>query len=125
MNANLWLTQLLSVLVFLRHPRERRMFVRHEDFLADPEGCCRQILERVGSDAELPDLGALTIGSPLQGNRLIRSEQIALEPAPRGRRPGLAADDAPAAALEARARPDAPGAARTRARGARVRARSP
>ena len=87
MNANLWLTQLLSVLVFLRHPRERRMFLRHEDFLADPEAVLRAMLERVDSDAEPPDLGALKIGSPLQGNRLIRSEQIALEPAPRGRPP--------------------------------------
>ena len=37
-NANLWLTHLLSVLVFLRQPRERRMLLRHEELLADPEG---------------------------------------------------------------------------------------
>ena len=46
-NANLWLTHLLSVLVFLRQPRERRMLLRHEEFLADPEGLLGQILRRV------------------------------------------------------------------------------
>ena len=38
-NAYLWLTYVLSVFVFLRHPRDRRLFVRHEDFVADPGGC--------------------------------------------------------------------------------------
>ncbi|HEY4997383.1 MAG TPA: sulfotransferase, partial [Solirubrobacteraceae bacterium] len=51
MNANLWLTQLVSVLVFLRHPRRRRLFVRYEQFIADPEGVLRQILDAVDSDA--------------------------------------------------------------------------
>jgi Sulfotransferase family len=78
-NAQLWVTHLLSLLAFLRHPRERRMFVRHEDFLADPDGVLRQILDRTGSAARVPDLTALQTGSPLQGNRFLkRSEVIAL-----------------------------------------------
>jgi hypothetical protein len=87
MNANLWLTQLISVCVFLRQPRERRLFLRHEAFLADPEGVLRQILTLVGSDAEIPDLSALRVGMPIEGNRLLRSQVIALrrasEPAER------------------------------------------
>ena len=79
MNANLILTQLLAMLVFLRQPRARRIFVRHEEFLAEPERVLREILDAVGSTAELPDLGALEVGVPLQGNRLIRARQIALE----------------------------------------------
>jgi hypothetical protein len=79
-NAQLWVTYVLSLLAFLRHPRERRMFVRHEDFLADPEGVLRQILDRTGSAAPVPDLAALRTGSPLQGNRFLkRSEVIALK----------------------------------------------
>lgn len=79
-NAQLWVTYLLSLLAFLRHPRERRMFVRHEDFLVDPEGVLRQILDRSGSAAPIPDLTALRTGSPLQGNRFLkRSEVIALK----------------------------------------------
>jgi hypothetical protein len=78
MNANLWLTQLISVLVFLRHPRGRRLFVRYEQFIADPEGVLRQILDVVDSEAAIPDLSALQVGVPLEGNRLIRSEVIAL-----------------------------------------------
>jgi hypothetical protein len=77
-NADLWLTQAASTLVFLSHPRERRMLVRHEDFLADPEGVVEQILRLVGSPAAVPDLDALAVGTPLQGNRLLRSEAISV-----------------------------------------------
>ena len=77
-NANLWVTHLLSVYVFLRHPRDRRMVVRHEDFLADPEGVLLDILRRVDSPGGIPDLSSLRTGFPLKGNRLIRSEVIAV-----------------------------------------------
>jgi len=54
------------------------MFVRHEDFLADPGAVTRQILAMVGSDADLPDLDALVVQAPLQGNQLIRAERVAV-----------------------------------------------
>ena len=79
MNGNLWLTYLLSVIVFLTHPRERRLFVRHEEFIADPEGILRQILDKVGSRAPVPDLGSLQIHAPIQGNRLLGSDVIAVK----------------------------------------------
>jgi Sulfotransferase family len=79
-NAYLWLTYLLSVFVFLRHPRERRLFVRHEDLVADPEGVLRQILDRCDSTASPPDLRALRTGVPFHGNRLIGSKVVALSP---------------------------------------------
>jgi sulfotransferase family protein len=78
MNMNLWLTQLLSLLVFLSHPRERRIFVRHEDFLADPGGVIAQILAAAGSSAAVPELDSLRVGSPLQGGRLIRAQTVAV-----------------------------------------------
>jgi hypothetical protein len=79
MNANLWFTQLVSIFVFLGHSRKRRLFLRHEEFLADPEGVLAQILHWVGSPAAIPDLTSLQIGAPLEGNRLIRSSVIALQ----------------------------------------------
>jgi hypothetical protein len=79
MNANLWLTHLLSVLVFLRHPRERRIFVRHEQFLADPEGVIGQILHSLGFSAAVPDLTSLRPGLPLEGNVLIEEEAISVK----------------------------------------------
>jgi hypothetical protein len=90
-NARLWVAYLLSVIVFLRHPRDRRLLVRHEDFIADPEGVLRQILDMAGSSAEIPDLTALNTGIPLRGNRLTRSEMVALnaKPAPPRRRSRL------------------------------------
>jgi hypothetical protein len=78
-NFDLWLTNLLATIVFLRHPRERRMFLRHEDFLADPERELRRILDLAHSAAAIPDLSELSTGFPIQGNRLIRSEVVALK----------------------------------------------
>ncbi len=81
-NADLWLTHLLSVAVFLRQSRQRRMFLRHEDFVADPEGVLRDILARLGSPADIPDLSRLSTGLPLRGNRLIGSDVVALKAQP-------------------------------------------
>jgi hypothetical protein len=77
-NAYLWLTYAVSLAVFLRQPRERRLLVRHEDFLADPAGVVGQILALSGSTAAIPDLARLRTGTPFQGNRLLGAETIAL-----------------------------------------------
>jgi hypothetical protein len=79
-NAYLWLTYMVSVLVFLSHPRRRRLLVRHEDFLADPEGVLRQILTHCGAPSGVPDLAALQVGVPFHGNRLIKADEVALRP---------------------------------------------
>jgi Sulfotransferase family len=90
-NTYLWLTNLLSSYVFLRHPRERRLFVRHEEFCADPEGVVGEILYCVDSPAAVPDMtAALRTGLPLHGNRLTRSELVTVsgrDGAPRQRSP--------------------------------------
>ncbi|HEX4437408.1 MAG TPA: sulfotransferase [Solirubrobacteraceae bacterium] len=78
-NVHLWVTYVLSVLVFLRQPQERRMLVHHEDFVANPEGVLRELLEFAGSSAELPDLSTLRTGIPLKANALVRSEVVALK----------------------------------------------
>jgi Sulfotransferase family len=83
-NIDLSLTYLLSALVFLRLPRSRRLLLHHEDYLADPEGALRAILDFVGSTAPLPDLDSLDTGFPLQGNRLIRTQTTAHEGVKRG-----------------------------------------
>jgi hypothetical protein len=90
-NAYLWLTHVLSVFVFLQHRRDRRLFVRYEDFVADPGGVVRQILDCSDSSAAtLPDFGSLDTGFPLQGNRVTRSETLSLkrrtDPQPRSSR---------------------------------------
>lgn len=78
-NAELWLTYALSWLVFRRQPPERRVFIRYEDFIADPESVLRRILERGGSTAGLPDLDALQTGLAFHANRLIESDVVALK----------------------------------------------
>ena len=85
-NADMSLTYLLSTLVFLGHPRERRALLRHEDFLEDPEGILRAIFALSGSAAEVPDLDNLDTGFPMQGNRLIKSEMVSFRGKP-GRPP--------------------------------------
>jgi Sulfotransferase family len=78
-NAYLWLTYLVSLFVFMRHRRDRRMFVRYEDFIARPETVLRQILGTIDSPAAIPDLQALRTGPAFQGNRLLRSDVLALK----------------------------------------------
>jgi hypothetical protein len=77
-NANLWITYALSLSVFLRQPRERRIFLRYEDFIADPESALRRIIRASGSAAAVPDLGALRTGLAIHGNRLIESDVVEL-----------------------------------------------
>jgi hypothetical protein len=86
--ANLYmsLTYAVSAWVFMRHPRERRLLVRHEEFLADPAQAVRQVLRAAGATAATPDLQALHTGLPFQGNRLVRTSNVALR-APSGERP--------------------------------------
>ena len=89
-NVYLWLTTALSVLVFRRHPAERRLFVRYEDFVADPPGVVARIVGLTGEHAPPPDFSELRTGLPFQGNRVIHSQVIALEsrppkPGPRSR----------------------------------------
>ncbi len=76
--AYLLLTYLLSGWVFLKHPRERRAVLFYEDLLEDPHGVLGDLLARVGSSAELPDLSSLSTGLPLHGNRLIDAPTVAL-----------------------------------------------
>lgn len=78
-NAYLWLTHLLSVYVFLRQPREHRLFLRYEDFLAEPAAVVGEILELVGSSAAVPSLDALDTGMPYHGNRLVLGDTVTLE----------------------------------------------
>ncbi|MCW3017721.1 MAG: Sulfotransferase family [Solirubrobacterales bacterium] len=82
LNVNLWFTMLVSSVVFLKQRRDRRMFLRHETFMQDPEGVLRQILDLVGSEAATPNLQELRVGTPLEGNRLIRRGVISLERQP-------------------------------------------
>ncbi len=84
-NAYLWLTHMFAVAVFLAHPRERRVLVRYEDFAADPQGVLAQVLERIGSDAGVPDTDSLRTGVPLHGNRLVGEPTVALESPRRSR----------------------------------------
>lgn len=114
-NAYLWLTHLLALLVFARQPATHRLFLRHEDFVADPAAVIGQLLDAVGSSSPIPDLTALRTGLPLQGNRLIRSEVIALksEPASSARRsPVTTVLQAPWAPVFSRLRPSTSGRAK-------------
>jgi sulfotransferase family protein len=78
-NAYLWLTHMLSLFVFLRHPRDRRLLVRYEAFVSDPEAVLQRILDCIGSAAALPDLAALDTGVAFQGNGLLRADVVALK----------------------------------------------
>jgi hypothetical protein len=74
-NAYLWLTHALALRVFLRHPPERRLFLRFDTFLAHPHVVLRRVLDWLGTSAEVPDLQALSVGFPILANRFTRASQ--------------------------------------------------
>jgi Sulfotransferase family len=78
-NAYLWLTHLVALSVFLRHPRERRLLVKYEQLLAEPQAVLGAITSRAGLRAATPDLERLHTGVPIQGNRLLRAQSVALQ----------------------------------------------
>jgi hypothetical protein len=78
-NLYLWLTHLLSVFVFLRHPPDRRMVVHYENLIASPREMLGDVLAHIDSLAAVPDLSRLESGIPFQGNRVIRSEAVTLD----------------------------------------------
>ncbi len=84
-NVYLWLTNLLAVVTFLRHPPGRRLFLRYEDFISDPAGVVAQIIGLAGFTAPPPDFSALRTGVPFQGNRVIHSRVIELKREPDAR----------------------------------------
>jgi len=77
-NADIWVTYLLSLFVFAKQPRERRVVLKHEDFLNDPERVLEQLLSFVGSPAAPPDFSRLDSGYPLQGNKGVIGEQTVM-----------------------------------------------
>jgi hypothetical protein len=88
-NAYLWLTYILSLFAFLKHPRDRRLLVRYEAFVSNPEQVLQEILDCIGSEAEIPDLQALSTGVAFQGNRVLYADVVALKSRPD--RPSLGA----------------------------------
>jgi hypothetical protein len=77
-NAYLWLTHLLSLAVFLTHPRRRRLLVRYESFLADPTGTVRAVLDMVGMPATLVNVSDLDTGRALAGNRILAEARLSV-----------------------------------------------
>jgi Sulfotransferase family len=108
-NLYLWVTHLLSLFVFLAHPRDRRLLVRHEDFVADPGAVVTRILDCCNAtDTTVPDFAALDVGLPLQGNRVTRGATLSLKrsaDAPARSSLVTAIAQAPLMALLARLRP--------------------
>ena len=81
-NIRMWWAYLLASVVFLRQPEQRRLLIRHEDFVADPAGVLQAVLDFAGSPGKLPDLSTLSTGIPLTGNPLLRSDTVAVAPRP-------------------------------------------
>jgi hypothetical protein len=72
----LWLTHLVSIVTFLRHPHDRRMVLCYEDFAADPKRVLGQLMDALEISTAAPELTSLERGIPFQGNRLLRFKTI-------------------------------------------------
>jgi hypothetical protein len=109
-NFYLWLTHLISLRIFQRQDRGRRLLVHYEAFVANPEEVLQDIFDCIGSPAAVPDLSALDTGIAFQGNPVAKSPVVALNrnavrPARRARLTTVL--QAPWAAVFARLRPAA------------------
>ena len=86
-NAYLWLTHCLSVLVFLSHPRSKRLLIRYEDLVRNPVAAATRILRMAGSHEVYSLPKDLRTGRPLAGNRLLRAPFIRIDETPRNDAP--------------------------------------
>src|SRR5262249_47939277 len=78
-NAYLWLTNLLSLIVYLTHPRKQRVFVRYEDLVADPEGTLEQVARTTSVAFAARALARLDTGRPLAANRIVLSPVVSMD----------------------------------------------
>jgi hypothetical protein len=86
-NVYLTLTHILAIVVFLRHPRDRRIHLRYEDFVEAPEATLSQIMAWANIHGSAPaDLSKLPTGIPFQGNRLLKSSTVNLHRRPSANR---------------------------------------
>jgi hypothetical protein len=77
--AYIWVATLLSAVVYTRLPREQRLFLRYEEFIARPEHELQRIAGRLGLDATRIDLEDLRPGPLFQGNRMRTLPSISLD----------------------------------------------
>lgn len=78
-NAYLWLTTLICTYTYFRFPRDRRVFIRYEQFIANPHKVIGRILDMSRSRSAVPDFEALSTGIGFQGNRILRAKTIHLD----------------------------------------------
>jgi len=82
-NAYLAMTASVATSIFLGHPRNKRLLVRYEDLVREPEAVVRQVLDMAGIDCAVPDLDALAPGNPFGANKLVfRANQAVSEGGP-------------------------------------------
>jgi hypothetical protein len=75
-NVYLWLTHFLSFLIYLSHPKRKRVLIRAEEFATNTSTTLRKIIDMVGSASPLPDMSLLNTGQPLAGHSLLRSSRV-------------------------------------------------
>jgi len=88
-NSYLFLTNLLSLGVFLRQPRQKRLFLWYDDFIAKPETATQSILRMSGLSVDVPAVDQLDTGLPFQGNRFLRQSKVTLNRHPEHLAPDL------------------------------------
>jgi hypothetical protein len=69
-NLYLWVSAFLSSLVYMTLPRQRRMRLRHEDFVSDPTRYLAQVSTWMGQDLSEINPQQLVTGTPFAANRL-------------------------------------------------------
>ncbi len=77
-NVYLFAVHVLSELIYRTVARERRLRLRYEDVLRNPDECLQVLSDWSGIDVSRVDLGALLTGPAFAGNRIIKHDTVVL-----------------------------------------------
>jgi hypothetical protein len=81
-NCYLFWTHVLSCVVYWTHRKDRRLFMRYEEFVERPAEALQRLLAMSGIASAVPDTQRLHSGVPFRGNRLVKAETIGIRSMP-------------------------------------------
>lgn len=81
-NAYCWAVAVLSGLALLRFPSDKRVTIRYEDLVVDPQCVVDRVCALLGLPTSRCDFDRLPVGKIFQGNRLRHRTSVAISPQP-------------------------------------------
>ncbi|MBD3414381.1 MAG: hypothetical protein GF421_08130 [Candidatus Aminicenantes bacterium] len=78
-NLYYWAVNFVSCLIYLIHPKGKKVWIRFEDVIRRPEETLTQITQRLGIEGEVRSFSDLKVGPLFEANRIKNLKSIDLE----------------------------------------------